>query len=265
MEESAMRKEFPITSVAPTVSAILDVAAPAEAKDPIIGEMAADLSACSRVAILAPDALGDFAFRQWKEEMPFLNAFYAQHNVLLRSVVPTITPVNFAAIVSGANPPVHGVKTLNDDIQCESLFDVVRAAGGRSAGIGREGYTGAELLGRHADISGRGPAAEKDAGVERLVLQIVDKDAPQFLIAQLGITDDVFHQFGPSSPDVVPVLRETDERLQRLSAHLIALGYGIIVLADHGQHDVEKDGRITGSHGTDCDADSLVPCTWAVS
>jgi len=227
--------------------------------------MRTDLDACSRVAILAPDALGDFAFQQWKEKMPFLNTLHAQRSVLLRSVVPTITPVNFAAIVSGADPLVHGVKTFNDDMQCESLFDVVRAAGGCSAGIGREGYTGAELLGRHADISGRGPAAEKDVGVERLVLQIANKDAPQFLIAQLGITDDVFHQFGPSSPDVVPVLRETDDRLRRLSTHLIALGYGIVVLADHGQHDVERHGRKGGTHdGADFDADSLVPCTWTM-
>ena len=260
-----MRKEFPITSVAPTVSAILNLPAPAQAQDPIIEEMRADLSACSRVAILAPDALGDFAFQQWKEEMPFLNALYARRGVLLRSVMPSITPVNFAAIVSGADPAVHGVKTLNDAFRCESLFDVVRAAGGKSAGIGRETYTGAELLGRHADISGRGPAAEKDVGVERLILEIVDQDAPQFLIAQLGITDDVFHQFGPSSPDVISVLRETDERLKRLSTHLTALGYGIIVLADHGQHDVERDARMTGSHGSDCDEDCLVPCTWTAS
>jgi len=49
-----------------------------------------------------------------------------------------------------------------------------------------------------------------------------------------------------------------DARLNRLVEGLAELDYGIIILSDHGQHD--GDGR--GTHGTDCDEDSLVPCTW---
>jgi predicted AlkP superfamily pyrophosphatase or phosphodiesterase len=75
---------------------------------------------------------------------------------------------------------------------------------------------------------------------------------------QLGSTDDVFHRHGPSSPQVVPTLRETDERLARMADRLTALGYALIIDADHGQHDTETGG----SHGTSDDEDALVPCTW---
>jgi len=49
-----------------------------------------------------------------------------------------------------------------------------------------------------------------------------------------------------------------------LVEHLKPAGYGIVILADHGQHDVAKpsrDGK-KGSHGTDMPEDCLVPCTW---
>jgi len=119
-------------------------------------------------------------------------------------------------------------------LQAGTLFDVVGNAEGRSAGVGRKGYTGSELLARCADIPGI--AMEKrDAEVADLVIQIVDMDRPQFLITQLGDTDDVFHKFGPSSPEVVPTLRETDGHLKRLAGYLSGAGYRVIVLADHGQ------------------------------
>ncbi len=84
------------------------------------------------------------------------------------------------------------------------------------------------------------------------------------IIAQLGRVDDVFHKYGPSSPEVVPMLRATDARLKRAVAHLKPLGYGVIILADHGQHDIVDDPstKLKGGHGSDSDTDCQVPCTW---
>lgn len=256
-----------MTSVAPTVSAVLRVATPAQAKGPVIREIVTDLGGadllrpCERVAVLAPDALGDAIFQRWREEMPFLDALHRRHSLRLRAVMPTITPVNFATMVSGTDLEGHGVRTREQAFQCETLFDVVRSAGGRSAGVGRKGYTGSELLARCADIPGTA-MERKDAEVADLVIRIAEADRPLFLIAQLGGTDDVFHRFGPSSPEVVPMLREMDGHLKRLVGHLSGAGYGVIVLADHGQHDVREGDRTSGSHGTDSEEDRLVPCTW---
>ena len=60
------------------------------------------------------------------------------------------------------------------------------------------------------------------------------------------------------------MLRDTDARLKTLIEHLTPLGYGVIILADHGQHDIPdaKEGEKHGGHGTDSDEDCLVPCTW---
>jgi hypothetical protein len=177
--------------------------------------------------------------------------------------MPSITPVNFAAMVTGTDLAGHGVRVREDDFACATLFDVVRDAGGKSAGVGLAGYTGSELLGRHADIWGNaGDGSDDD--VANTIIEIAERDRPEFLIAQLGRVDDVFHRYGPSSRAVVTMLRETDARLKSLVARLSPLGYCVVILADHGQHDVAESeaGGYRGSHGTDSPEDCLVPCTW---
>jgi predicted AlkP superfamily pyrophosphatase or phosphodiesterase len=257
------RKEYSMVRVAPTVSAILGLPAPAQATGMPIPEIVDDLAHCDRVAILAPDAFGEYAWRLWRDEMPFLKSLHARRSIVLRSVLPSITPVNFSTMIAGTDRDGHGVHTFKDDIGCETLYDVVRRAGGKSAGIGLDGYTGAELLARFADIPGNAGWGSDDVVVDKTI-EIADRYRPEFLIAQIGRVDDTFHLYGPSSPQVVPMLRDTDARLRKLVERLTPLGYGVIILADHGQHDIPdaKEGEKHGGHGTDSDEDCLVPCTW---
>ena len=178
---------------------------------------------------------------------------------LFLSVVQSIsdTAVVSAWVVTGAPPEVHGIRAFTDDFASETLFGVVRAHGGRSAGVGQSGYTGSELLGRAADLWGKA-SSNTDDEVEALALGFAAEEAPQFLVVQLGTTDDVFHRWGPSSPQIVRTLRETDQRLARMADRLTSLGYALVINADHGQHDTGPGG----SHGTADDEDALVPCTW---
>ena len=256
-------KEYSMIDIAPTVSAVLRLRAPRQAKGAPIRAITAALPVSNKAAILAPDALGMFAWKLWKGEMPFLSALLSRNAVTLVSVMPSITPVHFATMVTGTDLAGHGVGTFKDDFHCETLFDVVRESGGKSAGVGLNGYTGSELLGRFADIMGNAGDGTDDSVAEKII-EIADNDGPEFLIAQLGKVDDVFHRYGPSSSPVVPMLRETDARLRRLVEHLKPLGYGILILSDHGQHDVSEPSEkgLKGDHGTGMPEDCLVPCTW---
>jgi len=258
-----MAKVYSMMDVAPTVSAALGLPAPADAKGSPIPEIAVELSGVERIAVLAPDAFGWYAWTLWQSEMPYLVSLHARNSLILRSVLPSITPVNFATMVTGTDLEGHGVRTYDHDFQVETLFAVVRAAGGRSAAVGLEGYTGSKLLARYSDIDGTTDPGSDDE-IADAVIRIAEAQRPAYIIAQLGRVDDVFHQFGPSSSEVVPMLRATDARLQRLVEHLKPLGYGVIILADHGQHDIVDDPTTTlkGSHGSDSDQDCQVPCTW---
>lgn len=251
--------EYSLTQLARTVAEVLGLPAPAQAASPAIGEIVAELHGAERLAVLAPDALGMHPFSLWRHEMPFLDSLHRQRSLVLRGVMPTITPVNFAAMVTGTDLQGHGIQTFNHDFTCETLFDVVRAHGGKSLGAGQKGYTGSELLGRNADFWGKADS-NTDAEVEQIVLGLVREHRPRFVIVQFGSTDDVLHKWGPSSPEVVPMLQETDGRLRRVVAELLPRGYAVIITADHGQHDC-FDGP-GGTHGLEMDEDALVPCTW---
>ena len=50
--------EYSMTDIAPTVSAILGIPAPAQAKGKPIPQIVADLAGSPKVALLAPDAFG---------------------------------------------------------------------------------------------------------------------------------------------------------------------------------------------------------------
>ncbi len=264
------RAEYSMTCVAPTVAEALGVRAPAptfaeamvgrQATGTPIPEIAGELVGSARVAILAPDALGMSSYEHFAADMPFLRSLCEARMVVLRSVMPSITPVNFAAMVTGCDLDGHGVRSKELDFQCETLFDVLPEHDRAGAGCGRPGYTGGDLLARCANINGTSELAD-DAGVEEVTLRIARKFRADFIIAQIGGTDDHFHRFGPRSDSARPKVQETDGRLARMCEELGALGYAIIILADHGQHDT-GDPTHGGSHGSDSDEDCRVPCTW---
>lgn len=258
--EGFSASEYSMTCIAPTIAACLELRAPSGATGEPITAIVEDLASCERIAVLAPDALGCAALAHLGEAMPWLSGRCAERSVTLRSVLPSITPVNFAAMISGCALEGHGVASKEMDFTCETLFDVLAEAGLAGAGCGRPGYTGAELLARVAQIDGTA-ALPDDAAIEEIVLAIARDRRPAFIIAQLGGTDDHFHRFGPYSERMIPKLQETDCRLQRMAPALTELGYAVLVLADHGQHESGNPEKM-GTHGTDSDEDCLVPCTW---
>jgi len=254
--------EYPMQAVAPTVARLLNVPAPEKAESGPIEPVVQDLAGVPRVAVLGIDALGLAIYRHWQAEMPFLSSLEQQAFATLRSIMISKTPVNFGCMVTGASMDVHGAVTKETPFQCETLFDVLRRFGRCSAGLGRNGWTGQELLGRHADIT-TGGMAEDDAAVESCAHRIIGERRPDFLVIQYGLTDELFHHYGPYAPESAEAVIAADAWLARMAVSLRAAGYGILVLADHGQHAIEReeDGRM-GTHGSDSDEDRIVPFTW---
>ena len=87
--------EYPLTALAPTVSALLGLPAPARATEPPLADILNSIGSAERLTVLAPDALGLHPFSLWRHGMPFLDGLHRAHSLVLRAVMPTITPVNF--------------------------------------------------------------------------------------------------------------------------------------------------------------------------
>ncbi len=255
-------KEYPMQAIAPTVAALLQIPQPAAAQAAPITEIVAENPPAQRVAVFVTDALGCAVHTHWHDMMPHFSTLLTKRSVRLRSILPSKTPVNFACMVTGADMGTHGIRQRSDTFACETLFDSLRKAGKTSAGIGRNGYTGHELLGRAADYSTEG-RPETDAEAEPIMRQLIVEHLPDFVIVQFALTDDIFHTYGPYAPEAGAAAAEADRWLARWTPILELNQYTTLILADHGQHTLNPpvDG-IRGGHGDECDEDCLVPCTW---
>ena len=111
--------------------------------------------------------------------------------------------------------------------------------------------------------TGKGLDREKDEEVEKIFNEYLKTIKPEFIIIQYGGTDDSFHKYGPYSDEAREAVIKADLWLSRCIENLKAESYGIMILADHGQHNNEdKSISLLGIHGSDTDEDRIVPFTW---
>ncbi len=256
---------YPMQALAPTAAAILGVPAPKQAEAPPIDSVVNDLRGTKKVAILGVDAFGAAVWNKMRDKTPYLNSLATKTNqAQLRSVLPSVTCVNFGCMITGGSQKTTGIKTFDSELACEDLCSVLRAHGMKSGGFGRKDYTGDRLLGRYADFQVK--EKTRDLDVLAGLMEIVDEKKPEFVIVQYGKTDDVFHAHGPFSTQAAEACAGADAWLQKIVPWLHARGYAIIITADHGQHDVPRaDGTTGGAHGTASDLDCLVPLVWLPS
>lgn len=260
-EEQAPRT-YPMQALAPTVATILNVPVPKQAEAPPIEAIVNDLQGSKKVAVLGIDAFGDAIWAQTRDQTPYLNGLAQPNNrARLRSVLPSVTCVNFACMITGGSQTTTGIETFDSKLACEDLFSVLRAQGLKSGGFGIKDWTGDRLLGRYADLSVRDKANDEE--VLAGLMEIVEEEKPEFIIVQYGETDAVFHRHGPSSDEARAACGRADAWLARVVPWLRSRGYAIIITADHGQHDVQNEsGETSGQHGSDSDIDCLVPLVW---
>lgn len=143
---------YSMKSIAPTAACVLGVNAPAETEEKPILPVTKELGGSRHLALLVHDGLGFSTWKLWRSKMPFLSSLHERNSAIIESIMPSITPVNFACMLTGTELAVHGMKTREMDFQCETLFDVVRKDGKKSAGAGEKGYSGELLLARCADF-----------------------------------------------------------------------------------------------------------------
>jgi len=254
---------YNMIDVTPTSCAILGIEEPSGSIGHVIEEITTDLSGYKKLCVLAMDAFGYYAYSLWNKKMPFLQSLHEKHSLIISSVMPTITPVNFSTMITGTTLKAHGGNSMSSILKCETIFEVLEKNNMTGSGIGLKDFTGSRILGRYSQMPVIYPDdsqdIEWDDGFYNSFLPLVEK-SPDFIIAQLGTIDTVFHRFGPSSEKVVPMLQKTDEMLSKVVPMLNKKGYGVIILADHGQQDkVDVQG---GTHGSAYWQSRLVPCTW---
>jgi predicted AlkP superfamily pyrophosphatase or phosphodiesterase len=251
---------YDMRAVAPTVCKVLGIRMPSSAQSSHIPLVVDSLGTTDRLVVIVIDAFGVSTWKKGREKVPTVNQLESMHGTIIHSVMKSITPVNFATMLTGASPETHRITDREKPLRLETIFDVMRESELRSATAARALSSLGILISPHADAPG---IAESNLDVE--VTEITVKNLQygfNLVWVQLLDVDDAGHAFGPYSDESMKALIRVDKNLGRILAAAKDNDYSVIVLADHGQHD-SINGKYMGSHGTNVPEDLEVPFLWA--
>lgn len=170
------------------------------------------------------------------------------------SVMPSVTPVCFGTMYTGAQPTVHGIRRYEKPvITIDSLFDAMIRAGKRCAIVSETNCSLAKIfLQRDMDYFDYPTIEQVNAKAAELILE----DRHDLIVVYNGNYDTVMHKHGPEGLESLCELRANSEAFGVFSVliennwtqHNSLVGFAM----DHRCHEIDGD---CGSHGLDMDED----------
>jgi len=211
-----------------------------------------DALASGRVLIIEVDGLGFSAYREYAQSgCNNLKRFKA---VAARTVMPSISNVALASIVTGKTPDQTGVLERKDrELKVPDIFFSAASADKTCAVV--EGYSTLISMSAeqtlNADANGNGYT---DDEVQKSALLAVDSGVDLIYVHYHGL-DDAGHEHGPSSPEAAEKMKEIDGYIGELLSRYSGT---VILISDHGMHKVDL-ADASGMHGTFVPLDMTVP------
>ena len=210
--------------------------------------------ACAdRIFMYNPDAIGQWVY----EKYGFLMREVTERTELeipFCTVMPSVTPVCFGTMYTGAQPEVHGIRTYTKPvIKTETLFDAMIRAGKKCAIVSTANDSiSCIFLEREMDYYIYPSVAQVNAKAAQLIVE----DKYDVIVVYNGNYDSLMHKYGPESTEALSELRANslqfamfDSMIKELwQKHNTLTGFAM----DHGCHEI--DGGC-GSHGLDMPED----------
>lgn len=206
-----------------------------------------------KIIMYNPDAIGEWVFRKYPQI--FKQAVdIADIEIPLASVMPSVTPVCFGTMYTGAQPSVHGIQAyVKPVIKIETIFDVLIKAGKKPVIISYGNSSLSNIyLERDMDYFFYDDIEQVNA---KAIEVILDKKY-DFVVVYNGNYDSVMHKNGPEAfvtlaearvnAHVYKIINETVKNHYQQFNTLV--GFAM----DHGCHEIDGD---CGAHGLDCDED----------
>ena len=206
-----------------------------------------------RIFMYNPDAIARWIYEKYST-MLYEVKKRTDLELPLCTVMPSVTPVCFGTMYTGAQPEVHGIRTYAKPvITIDTIFDALIRSGKKPAIVSTANDSMSKIyLEREMDYF-ICPSVEK---VNATAAELIIKDEHDFIAVYNGNYDAYMHKFGPESTDSLGELR-TNSKAFGMFAELIASNWKkhntlIGFAMDHGCHEI--DGGC-GSHGLDMDED----------
>ena len=205
-----------------------------------------------RIFMYNPDAIAEWVYRKYPQLLQEA-ASCTDIEVAYETVMPSVTPVCFGTMYTGAQPAVHGIRKYEKPvITIDTLFDAMIRNGKKCAIVCDPECSMAKIfLERDMDYFYCNTIPEINAKAAELILE----DNYDLLCVYNGNFDSTMHRYGPESIEALTELRSNSMAFATLCAHIrnnwnhnTLVGFAM----DHGCHEI--DGGC-GSHGLDMDED----------
>ena len=208
-----------------------------------------------RIVMYNPDAIAEWIYKKYPEYLKNASGCDAKE-IYLQAVMPSVTPVCFGTMYTGAQPAIHGIQRYEKPvITIDTIFDALLRAGKRIALVTyKQCSLGKIYLDR--DIDYYHFENEGISAVNAKAMELILRDEHDLIVIYNGNYDGIMHKHGPESARALAELRVNDHVFGILS-HLVKthwkhhntlLGFAM----DHGCHEI--DGGC-GSHGLDMPQD----------
>ena len=227
----------------------------APANQDLVGYIDATLGkgGADRMLMYNPDAVAEWIYRKYPELLKEVRE-RCEVEVPMSTVMPSVTPVCFGTMYTGAQPKVHGIQKYEKPvIKIDTLFDALLRAGKRVAIIADNKCSmGKIFLEREMDYFLYDSIEQINAKAAELII----KDEYDFIAVYNGNYDSTMHKTGTESIQSLAELRANARAFGTIAEmvkthwkkHNTLLGFAM----DHGCHDIDGD---SGSHGLDMDED----------
>ena len=206
-----------------------------------------------RIFMYNPDAIGEWVYRKYPQLLKEMTA-HTELELNFETVMPSVTPVCFGTMYTGAQPAVHGIRKYEKPIiKIDTLFDAMIRNGKKCAIVADKDCSMANIfLEKEMDYYLFNTIPEINAKAAALILE----DKYDLICVYNGNYDGVMHRTGPESVEALSEMRAncfafttfSEMIKEHWSHHKTLVGFAM----DHGCHEI--DGGC-GSHGLDMDED----------
>lgn len=252
-----------IGDLTPTLCALFGVPEPAEcgaAGVAAVVDQAEHLTGrpggIARGLIFCPDAVGEVHRQKYPEKLARVEKL-AGFRIPSASVMPSVTPVCYGTIFSGASPTVHGIRKYEKPVlEIPTLFDVFAEAGKEVAIVAVNGCS-IDTIFRRRKVDYY--SFRTDAQSFEMTKKLLEEDKYDLIISYYTSYDHLSHKHGPYAPvseDALETAVRYFEELTALTERVWQRADRVVAwVPDHGNHVVDEH---SGTHGTNTPEDMVV-------
>ena len=207
-----------------------------------------------RILMFNPDAIGQWIYEKYPQLLKEVN-LHTELAVPFATVMPSVTPVCFGTMYTGAQPQVHGIQSYTKPvIAIDTIFDAMVRAGKKCAIVAAPAASLARIfLERDIDYIAPPSGDSVLAEATRLILE----DKHDLIVVYCGNYDHSSHYNGPEDIATLGELRANSRAFDQLTyavrtywkQHNTLMGFAM----DHGCHSCDKYGtdgtHYLGTHG----------------